>query len=129
MSRYLVYRWFTNDPMARSLYPADDHPERGRVFAAEIRAAFTADPEGRAGEIVTALLETSPEFTEIWRLHEVGVIHHHDLKRYRHPELGEMELYCQPLVDPEQSQALLVFTAVPGSPSYEKLQLLVAVAS
>jgi hypothetical protein len=32
--------------------------------------------------------------------------------------------YCQTLVDPDQSQTLLVFTAVPGSESYEKLQLL-----
>ncbi len=129
MSRYLVFRWFTDYRMVRFLYPVEDHPVRGRVFTAEIRAAYTAEPEGKAGEIVEALLEISPEFAEVWRLHEVGVVHHHDLKRYRHPELGEMELYCQPLVDPEQSQALLVFTAVPGSSSYEKLQLLVAVAS
>jgi transcriptional regulator with XRE-family HTH domain len=123
LSRYLVYRWFT-DPAARDLYPVEDHPVRGRVFTAEIRAAYTAEPDGRAGEIVAALLEVSPEFAEIWRLHEVGVVHHHDLKRYRHPQLGEMELYCQPLVDPEQSQELLVFTAVPGSPSHAKLQRL-----
>jgi transcriptional regulator with XRE-family HTH domain len=128
LSRFLVYRWFTHDPMARFLYPVEDHPERGRVFTAEIRAAYTADPEGRAGEIVEVLLAASPEFAEIWRRHEVGVVHHHELKRYRHPELGELELYCQPLVDPEQRQALLVFTAAPGSPSYQKLQLLVAVA-
>jgi hypothetical protein len=106
----------------------EDRAIRGRVFTAEIRAAYTADPEGRAGEIVEALLAASPEFAEIWRRHEVGVVHHHELKRYRHPELGELELYCQPLVDPEQRQALLVFTAAPGSPSYQKLQLLVAVA-
>jgi transcriptional regulator with XRE-family HTH domain len=46
MSRYLVYRWFT-DPATRELYPPEDHPERGRVFTAEIRAAYTADPRGR----------------------------------------------------------------------------------
>ncbi len=57
----------------------------------------------------------------------MDVTHHHDLKRYRHPGLGELELYCQPLVDPEQAQTLLVFTARPGSPSHEKLGLLAAV--
>lgn len=31
------------------------------------------------------------------------------------------------LLDPEQCQTLLVFTAVPGSPSHGKLQLLTAV--
>ena len=35
-----------------------------------------------------------------------------------------LELHCQVLLDPDQSQALLVFTAVPGSESYQKLQLL-----
>ena len=126
LSRYLVYRWFT-DPAQRDLYPVEDHALRGRVFTVEIRAAHTADPTGRAGEIVAALLEASPEFAEVWRLHEVDVTHHQDLKRYRHPELGEMQLYCQRLVDPDQAQELLVFSATPGSPSYEKLQLLESV--
>ncbi|MEU2056358.1 helix-turn-helix transcriptional regulator [Streptomyces bungoensis] len=128
LSRYLIYRWFT-DPAQRDLYPVEDHGLRGRVFTADLRAAYTADPTGRAGDIVAALLEASQEFTEVWRLHEVDVTHHNDLKRYRHPELGELELYCQRLVDPDQAQELLVFSATPGSPSYEKLQLLPAVGA
>jgi hypothetical protein len=94
------------------------------IFTVDLRAAYTADPAGRAGDIVAALLEVSPEFAEIWRLHEVDVTHHLDLKRYRHQQLGELELYCQRLVDPDQAQELLVFSAKPGSPSYEKLQRL-----
>ncbi|MYT06513.1 MULTISPECIES: helix-turn-helix transcriptional regulator [Streptomyces] len=128
MSRYLVYRWFT-DPAQRALYPAEDHDLRGRVFTVDLRAVHTAEPLGRAGEIVAALLEVSPEFAEVWRLHEVDVTHHHDLKRYRHPELGELELYCQRLIDPDQALELLVFSATPGSPSHEKLQLLPAVGA
>jgi transcriptional regulator with XRE-family HTH domain len=128
MARYLVYRWFT-DPAQRDLYPAEDHALRGRVFTVDLRAAYTADRTGRAGEIVAALLEVSPEFAEVWQLHEIDVTHHNDLKRYRHGELGDMELYCQRLVDPDQAQELLVFSAVPGSASYEKLQLLGAVSA
>ncbi|MET9564115.1 helix-turn-helix transcriptional regulator [Streptomyces tauricus] len=127
LSRYLAYRWFTHDPRLRGLYPIEDHSRRGRLFAAEIRDAYTSDPTGRAGEIVAALLEASPEFTEIWRLREARVAHHHDPKRYLHPELGELELYSEMLVDPEQRQTLVLFTAVPGSPSQDKLQLLFAV--
>jgi hypothetical protein len=126
LSRYLVYRWFT-DPAARDLYAPEDHALRGRVFTVDIRAAYTADPGGLAGDIVTALLDISPEFAEVWEMHEIDVTHHHDLKRYRHPELGELELYCQPLLDPDQSQELLVFTADPGSPSHEKLQFLAVI--
>ncbi|MFJ4206708.1 hypothetical protein ACIP2Y_44940 [Streptomyces sviceus] len=33
------------------------------------------------------------------------------------------------LGDPDQAQELLVFSATPGSPSYEKLQLLPAVGA
>ncbi|MEU8718525.1 helix-turn-helix transcriptional regulator [Streptomyces sp. NPDC048663] len=128
MARYLVYRWFT-DPAQRSIYPHDDHELRGRVFASEIRAAYTANPRGRAGEIVAALLEASPGFGEIWQRHEVGVVHHHDLKRYLHSELGELEMYAQRLVDPDTAQELLIFSATPGSPSHEKLRLLPTVAS
>ena len=128
LSRYLVYRWFT-DPAARDLYPAEDHHLRGRVFTADLRAEYTADPEGRPGEIVAALLAASPEFADIWRLHEVDVQHHRELKRYRHAVLGELELYCQPLLDVDQDQYLLVYTALPGSPSHEKLKLLSATTS
>jgi transcriptional regulator with XRE-family HTH domain len=128
MSRYLVYRWFT-DPTQRAVYPPEDHAVRGRVFTAEIRAAYTADPAGTAGEIVEALLAASPEFAEVWRLHEVDVTHHHDLKRYRHPELGELELYSRRLVDPDEGQELLVFMAEPGSPSEQKLQRVATVDS
>lgn len=125
LSRYLVYRWFT-DPAARELYPPEDHSVRGRVFTADLRAEYTADPHGRPGEIVAALLDVSPEFAGVWARHEVDVTHHHDLKRYRHADLGELELYCQPLLDQDQAQYLLVFTATPGSPSHEKLRLLTA---
>ena len=126
MSRYLVYRWFT-DPAQRGLYPAEDHRHSGQGL-------HRGPPGGvhggsrRAGPArsSTRCWQVSPEFAEVWRLHEVDVTHHHDLKRYRHPELGELELYCQRLVDPDQAQELLVFSAEPGSPSYEKLQLLTA---
>ncbi len=84
------------------------------MFTADIRAVCTADPAGTAGEIVEALLAVSPEFGEVWRMHEVDVTRHHDLKRYRHPELGELELYARRLVDPDEAQDLLVFWPSPA---------------
>jgi transcriptional regulator with XRE-family HTH domain len=125
LDRYVVYRWFT-DSASRRIYPVDDHPTHARIFTAQLREVYAAAPHSRAGEIVDALLAVSPEFAEIWAAHEVGVTHL-DRKRLVHPELGELSLYCQTLLDPDQWQVLLVFTAVPGSPSHEKLQLLAAV--
>jgi transcriptional regulator with XRE-family HTH domain len=123
MARCLVYRWFT-DPASRLIYPEEDRPYHGRVFTAALRDALARDGKGAQTErIVQALLAISPEFAEVWREHEIGLAHR-DVKRIQHPQLGVLELYCQTLHDPDQSQTLLVYTAVPGSESYEKLQLL-----
>ena len=69
------------------------------------------------------LLAGSAEFRAVWARHEVG-IRPREVKHFVHPELGAMELTCQTLLDPQQSQMLLVYTAVPGSETHEKLQLL-----
>jgi transcription regulator MmyB-like protein len=123
MARSVVYRWFT-DPTSRLIYPEEDRPYHGRVFTAALRETLARDGRGsRAQEVVDALLAVSPEFAEVWREHEVGLTHR-DIKRILHPELGLLELFCQTLIDPDQSQTLLVYTAVPGSESYQKLQLL-----
>ncbi|MDP9797257.1 transcriptional regulator with XRE-family HTH domain [Catenuloplanes nepalensis] len=122
-ARATVYRWFT-EPDARRVYPVQDHPLHGRVFAAQLRRAFTRDGRSsRSAEIVDALLTVSDEFRAIWAAHDVTATHL-DAKRIAHPDLGVIEVHCQTLVDPGQSQTLLVFTAVPGSTSYEKLELL-----
>lgn len=123
MARSMVFRWFT-DPDARRIYPEDDHGLHGRIFTAGLRSASVHEAtRERAGAIVAALRERSPEFVALWEDHEVG-LGHETSKRLVHPELGVLELDCQILVDPEQSQALLVFTATPGSESHEKLRLL-----
>jgi hypothetical protein len=56
---------------------------------------------------------------------EVGGGRHGRLGRYWHAELGVLELCRQLLMDPVDHQILLVFTAVPGSASAEKLRRLV----
>lgn len=123
LSRYLVYRWFT-DPAQRAIFPPEDHEVRGRVFTAELRAAHSADPTGTAAGIVEALLERSSEFARVWRRHEVGVVHHLELKQYVHPVLGRLELRASRLIDPDEGQELLVYLAEPGSESEAKLERL-----
>lgn len=78
---------------------------------------------GRAAELAAILLERSDEFRTLWAEHEVG-LRPHETKHFVHPEVGALELHCQRLVDPAQAQSLMVYTAVPGSESYEKLSLL-----
>jgi len=123
MARSAFYRWFT-DPAARRIYSDDDHAMHSRVFAADLRYAFSRDPApSRASAIVDRLLAESAEFARLWSAHEIG-IRRNDRKRIVHPELGVLALHCQALFDLDQSQALLVFTATPGTEDYEKLQLL-----
>ena len=127
-SRCATYRWFT-DPAARRIYPEADHAKHSRTVTAWLREAYAREGTGsRAAAIVDALLAGSEEFAAIWSTHEVG-LRYTELKRIQNVQVGVLELHCQLLFDQDQSQSLLVFTATPGSESYDKLQLLSVIGS
>jgi transcriptional regulator with XRE-family HTH domain len=122
-ARSIGYRWFT-DPATRAMYAPDDHALLSRMFASGLRQVATMrGPGSRAAHLADLLLPQSEEFRRLWDEHEVGV-RPAEVKRFIHPEVGMLELTCQSLLDPDQSHRLLVYTAVPGSESHEKLQLL-----
>jgi transcriptional regulator with XRE-family HTH domain len=122
-ARSLGYRWFT-ESSARGSYPVVEQAQLSRVYAAGLREVVTLrGPTSRAAQLARLLEEESEEFRGLWAEHEVGVVLT-QTKRFHHPEVGALELECQTLLDPEQSHRLLVYTAVPGTESYEKLQLL-----
>ncbi|ADG77337.1 Transcriptional regulator, XRE family OS=Tsukamurella paurometabola (strain ATCC 8368 / DSM/ CCUG 35730 / CIP 100753 / JCM 10117 / KCTC 9821 / NBRC 16120/ NCIMB 702349 / NCTC 13040) OX=521096 GN=Tpau_0700 PE=4 SV=1 [Tsukamurella paurometabola] len=124
--RSVGYRWFT-DPASRAIHPDDDHAFLSAMFASGLRAVTALrGPDSRAAEYADLLLTRSAEFRALWEGHAVG-IRPEEVKRFLHPQVGLLELNCQHLVDPQQSHLLLVYTAQPGSESYEKLQLLSAV--
>ncbi|MBO0923598.1 helix-turn-helix domain-containing protein [Cellulomonas sp. zg-ZUI199] len=127
LDRVVVHRWFVH-PSSRDVYPVQDHDVRGRVFVSDLRAALARQgPGSRAEQVVQSLLVRSEEFARVWAGHEVG-LRHETHKRLVHPEVGEMSLECQRLVDVEQSQVLLVFTAAPGTPDDDRLRLLASLA-
>lgn len=127
-ARSIGYRWFT-DPAARLLHPPDDHEFYSRMYASGLRQVLTLrGPQSRAAQLAAMLTERSPEFRHWWDQHEVGV-RPRETKRYQHPEVGLLELSCQVLLDPARSHALLVYTAVPGSESHERLRLLSAIGA
>ena len=122
-SRSIGYRWF-DDPSSRLLYAEEDHAFLSRLWVSGLREVMTRRGRpSRAAELADALLQQSAEFRALWDQHEVGV-RPSEVKHFVHPELGALELACQTLVEPSQSHALLVYTAAPGSESYDKLQLL-----
>jgi transcriptional regulator with XRE-family HTH domain len=126
--RSLGYRWFI-DPSLRARYDADDRDLLSRVYVAGLREVATLrGPGSGAQRLVNALRGRSPEFRELWARHEVGV-QPPALKRFHHPAVGMLELSCQTMLDPDDSHRLLVYTAIPGSESYEKLELLAVIGT
>ena len=122
-ARSIGYRWFT-DPAARALYAVEDHALLSRRYVSGLRGLVALrGPDSRAKRYADLLLAESEEFRTLWDAHEIGV-RPDGTKRLVHPEVGALELHCQTLIDPEQSHLLLVYTAVPGSESHDKLRLL-----
>lgn len=127
-ARSLGFRWFT-DPSSRRLYAEQDHEYLSRLWACGLReVAARRGRASRAAQLADLLLGRSAEFRELWDRHEIG-LRPPPVKRFVHPEVGELELSCQNLLDPVQSHSLLVYTAAPGTPSHEKLQLLSVVGA
>jgi transcriptional regulator with XRE-family HTH domain len=122
-ARSAGYRWFT-DPAARDRHAPEEHAFLTRMYASGLREIVTLrGPDSRAAHLADLLLTQSEEFRRVWDDHEIG-IRPHDVKHFIHPEVGALELTCQRLIDPDQAHSLLVYTAVPGSESHEKLNLL-----
>ncbi|WP_336026277.1 helix-turn-helix transcriptional regulator [Geodermatophilus sp. FMUSA9-8] len=122
-ARSLGYRWFT-DPATRALYAPEEHAFLSRLYASGLRELVTLrGPRSRAARLAERTLAESEELRRLWDAHEVG-LRPRDVKRFVHPVVGPLELSCQSLVDPDQSHRLLVYTAVPGSETAERLQLL-----
>jgi hypothetical protein len=79
--------------------------------------------KSRAGDIVRELSTISAEFADLWQVHEVRR-RFDDHKVLIHPEIGAIEVDCQALFTEDESQALIVLTAAPGSDAESKLELL-----
>ena len=122
-ARSAVYRWFT-DPSTRNIYLPEDHELHGRTFTAQLRqAAARRGPRSPAADLAQQLRRISPQFAAIWDEQQVG-LRYSEPKRFTHPEVGRLDLHCQTLLDPDTDHTLLVFTATPGTPSHDTLQLL-----
>lgn len=123
LRRNRIYRWFT-DPNERALTPGEDHERHSATLVGHLVAASSSTSlVERAPTLVSRLREASPEFAALWESQPVPGPYC-AAKRISHPGIGKVELYGQTMLDPDQFQALMIFTAEPGSISSEKLQLL-----
>jgi transcriptional regulator with XRE-family HTH domain len=122
-ARSAGYRWFT-DPAARDRYAPEEHAFLTRMYVSGLREIVTLrGPDSRAAHLADLLLTQSEEFRCVWDDHEIGV-RPREVKHFIHPEVGALELTCQRLMDPDQAHSLLVYTAIPGTESHDRLNLL-----
>ncbi|MUL41396.1 helix-turn-helix domain-containing protein [Streptomonospora sp. PA3] len=123
-------RYFFLDPGSADFFA--DWEEGARATVAVLRAEAGRDPHDRAlRELVGELSALSPDFRDMWGSHDVR-IRHEGVKELDHPEVGRLELTFRSLNLPLPQRAahdLVVYTAEPGTPSQDRLELLAGSAA
>jgi transcriptional regulator with XRE-family HTH domain len=111
------------DPASRDFYP--DWELFAQMCVGIMRVEAGRDPHDRAmQDLVGELTTRSETFARLWSAHDVRT-HGSGTKRFHHPVVGELTLAYEELsVTAEDGLALLVYTAEPGSPTAERLQML-----
>jgi transcriptional regulator with XRE-family HTH domain len=126
-SRNLMHVVFT-DPAARTFYQ-DWHDVAVNSVAGFRLGHGQAPADPRIRQVLTELLERSPEFTELWAWHDArGKAL--ERKRFRHPDVGPLTLTMQTFdVRSSPGQELVVYHAEPASASRAALALLGSLAA
>lgn len=118
-------RYFFLDPGSADFFV--DWEEGARATVAVLRAEAGREPHDRAlRELVGELSTLSLDFRTMWASHDVR-IRHEGTKRLDHPEVGRLEMTFRHLDLPLPQRAvhdLIIYTAEPGTPSEDRLQLL-----
>jgi transcriptional regulator with XRE-family HTH domain len=116
------------DPASHDFYP--DWDLFARMCVGVMRAEAGRDPHDRGIQDLVGELSTRSEvFRRLWADHDVRT-HGAGTKRFHHPVVGELTLVYEELaITAEPGLVLLVYTAEPGSPSADRLQLLASWAT
>jgi hypothetical protein len=90
-----------------------------------LRAEAGRDPyDRRLSDLIGELSTRSDEFRVRWAAHNVK-FHRTGMKKLHHPLVGDLTLAYEALELPgDTGQRILVYTAEPGTPSHEALNLL-----
>src|SRR6478735_7338089 len=116
------------DPASRDFYP--DWELFAGMCVGIMRTEAGRDPHDRGLQDLVGELSTQSEvFRRLWSAHDVRS-HGTGTKRFTHPVVGELTLAYEELaITAEPGLVLMVYTAEPGSPSAERLQLLASWAA
>ncbi|UMG93957.1 hypothetical protein [Nocardioides sp. TF02-7] len=116
------------DPAARSFYA--DWERVAATTVAGFRALHGRHPDDpRLAEVLRTVQAASAAFAELWERHDVRG-KRHEVKRFRHPEVGELTLRMNAFdVRSAPGQELVVYHAEAGSASADALRLLGTLAA
>jgi transcriptional regulator with XRE-family HTH domain len=116
-------RYVFLEPRSRAFYANWDRAAADTV--AVLRAEAGRNPANRAlSDLVGELSTRSTTFSALWAAHNVRW-HTAGVKTFHHPIVGELTLQFEAMdLTADPGQKLLAFTAEPGSPSRDSLELL-----
>jgi len=121
-------RLIFTDPRMRTLYPDWEGLARAVISYIRMEAARKPD-DARLAELVGDLSIRDPQFRQWWAGHHVA-FKRRGARTYNHPVVGQITLDWNTLTsDAEPDQQLIIYTAEPGSPSEQALQVLAAWAA
>lgn len=95
-----------------------------RALVSDLRRSAARYPDDPGlSRLVHDLRAASPDFARLWDLRELDE-RHGDRKTMHHPQLGPLVLDCDTLLVASDDQVLLVYSAAPGTPEAQALELL-----
>jgi transcriptional regulator with XRE-family HTH domain len=121
--RNIVRRLFGGDPDPAAL-EGGDYWGFCQDAVADLRAAsarYPGDPGLRG--LVEEMRACSRAFRTLWERREVRTPRT-SCKTVNNPLVGRVDLHCDVLNVPDRDQKVILYTAAPGTPSYEALKLL-----
>ena len=121
--RNVAWQAFLGTERRTGTDPADRDRMDGHLVASLRRAGARYPDDPGLHRLIAALLARSPRFATHWERHEVER-RPDEHKAIQHPELGLLQLDCDRLHLDEDDQTMIVYSAEPGTPSAEALDLL-----
>jgi transcriptional regulator with XRE-family HTH domain len=123
--RNVVWRHFTRE-QSRVRHEDDAFARESVADLRSVVARYPHDPG--VHELVGRLLSASERFRRLWAEQDMQTSRSNH-KIVEHPEVGRIDLDCTALHDPERDQWIIMYTAAPGTPAHQALQLLKVVGT